>query len=195
MFPISKFKLQTPQFFHCEKFFTQDEMEQISYLEELQKFERGKIGTDSSENDKVRDSEVSWLNHDRMNHWLFEKYSDLVSRVNRDFFILDIEGFENFQYTVYKPGQHYNWHFDWEPVYQPYQRKISGVIMVSNPETDFEGGEFQIVTNGNPEEPMTVKMKQGDVLFFASWMPHRVKPVLSGKRKSLVGWVLGKNNG
>lgn len=194
MYHVSKYRLATPQFFHCKGCFTREEMENISYLEDLQKFERGKVGPNQDRNE-VRNSEISWLNPDRNTEWLFAKYSELSSQVNRDFFLLDIEGFHNFQYTVYKPDQHYTWHFDVDLGWQPYVRKISGVIMVSNPEMDFEGGEFQIVPNGDIENPMTVNMQQGDVVFFASWMPHRVKPVTSGKRKTLVGWIMGKNNG
>lgn len=191
---IQKFSIRTPQFVHLKAAFTPEEMEQISYLEELQKFKKGTIGTDTTKLD-IRDADISWFNPDVTSNWLFEKYSYLVSQVNRDFFLLDIDGFENFQYTVYNPEQHYTWHYDVDMKYSEFMRKISGVIMVSNPKTDFEGGEFQIVTTGNIEEPTTVDMEQGDVIFFASWMPHRVKPVTSGKRKTLVSWVMGKNNG
>ena len=41
--------------------------------------------------------------------------------------------------------------------------------------------------------PNTVKPQIGDIVFFDSRMPHRVTPITSGVRKSLVCWVMGKN--
>lgn len=72
-----------------------------------------------------------------------------------------------------------------------YERKISASIMLTDPKK-YEGGEFELITNGNIEEPFVVKPNKGDVIFFASWMPHRVRPVTSGVRKSLVCWVMGE---
>jgi len=37
----------------------------------------------------------------------------------------------------------------------------------------------------------TAKLKQGQAIFFASWLQHRVKPVTRGERKSLVMWFGG----
>ncbi len=37
----------------------------------------------------------------------------------------------------------------------------------------------------------TAKLKQGQALFFASWLQHRVKPVTKGERQSLVMWFGG----
>ena len=68
---------------------------------------------------------------------------------------------------------------------------ISAVILLTDPQK-YEGGELQVVTNGNIEQPMTFKPPAGSVVFFASWMPHRVVPVQKGIRKSLVAWIMGK---
>ena len=38
----------------------------------------------------------------------------------------------------------------------------------------------------------TFKLKPNTALFFKSDQWHRVRPVKSGVRKSIVGWVLGK---
>ena len=104
----------------------------------------------------------------------------------------DIDGFESFQYTVYKSKtkQHYDWHIDSGNTYQKYERKISASIILSDP-SKYEGGEFECVLNGRVDEPFIGKPNKGDVIFFSSWMPHRVRPVTSGIRKSLVCWVMG----
>ena len=40
-------------------------------------------------------------------------------------------------------------------------------------------------------EGKTAKLKQGQAIFFARWLQHRVKPVTRGERKSLVMWFGG----
>ena len=49
-----------------------------------------------------------------------------------------------------------------------------------------EGGELEFMSDGK-----TAKLKQGQAIFFASWLQHRVKPVTKGERKSLVMWFGG----
>ena len=64
-------------------------------------------------------------------------------------------------------------------------------MLLTGPD-EYEGGELEIINNGNLEEKISFKPNKGDVVFFASWMPHRVVPVTSGLRKSLVAWVMGE---
>jgi len=33
--------------------------------------------------------------------------------------------------------------------------------------------------------------REGRMIFFPSWLPHKVNPITKGKRISLVGWVHG----
>ena len=40
-------------------------------------------------------------------------------------------------------------------------------------------------------EGKVAKLKQGQIVFFASFVRHRVKPVIKGNRKSLVMWFGG----
>jgi PKHD-type hydroxylase len=68
-------------------------------------------------------------------------------------------------------------------------RKLSGVLLLSDP-NDFEGGEFQINIKGD-EKPLTVEMKRGRMVLFPSFMLHRLKPVISVVRKTIVIWVEG----
>ena len=41
------------------------------------------------------------------------------------------------------------------------------------------------------KEGKAAKIKQGHAVFFASFIRHRVKPVIRGNRKSLVMWFGG----
>lgn len=173
--------------------FTSEEVDKIIDLEKLQTFEKGRIGLDNNDPAPVetRDSDVSWIHHDQHSDWLFDRLAGITSRVNYDHFLYNIDGIEAFQYTIYKPGGHYTWHWDTEFGYLNWERKISLTVALTDP-NEYEGGEFEIVTTGNIEEPVSFKPNKGDIVYFASWMPHRVKPIISGTRKSLVGWVMGK---
>jgi PKHD-type hydroxylase len=189
---IVKYRRNLPQFRVVENFFNHQEVEKIIDLEELQNFNKGRVGNaDGQFDSNVRDSDISWLSRSKESDWLFFKFHDLVGDVNHDCFMYDIDGFESFQYTKYKKGQHYSWHFDAYTQYTTWERRISAVILLTDPQK-YEGGELQVVTNGNIEQPMTFKPPAGSVVFFASWMPHRVVPVQKGIRKSLVAWIMGK---
>jgi PKHD-type hydroxylase len=63
-------------------------------------------------------------------------------------------------------------------------RKISFIILLND---DFEGGELEFQF----DEKRLIDFKKGDIIVFQSDIPHRVRPVTSGKRRSLVGWVQG----
>ena len=91
------------------------------------------------------------------------------------------------QFTHYLTGGFYDWHMDNDVMgkHQPPVRKISMTLLLSDPAT-FEGGELEFMSKGK-----TAKLKQGQAIFFASWLQHRVKPVTQGERKSLVMWFGG----
>ena len=55
-----------------------------------------------------------------------------------------------------------------------------------SPPNEFEGGDLQLIKESN-----SVKLKQGQIIFFASFIRHRVAPVTRGNRKSLVMWFGG----
>jgi len=102
-------------------------------------------------------------------------------------------GFDNMkltepaQFTHYLTGGFYDWHMDNDVLgkHQPPVRKISMTLLLSDPAT-FEGGELEFMHKGK-----IAKLKQGQAIFFASWLQHRVKPVTQGERKSLVMWFGG----
>ena len=53
-------------------------------------------------------------------------------------------------------------------------------------DNEFEGGDLEIMKEGQ-----AAKLKQGHAIFFASFIRHRVTPVIRGNRKSLVMGVGG----
>lgn len=101
----------------------------------------------------------------------------------------DIDFIEPLQHTLYEVGGFYDWHIDesnWLPGKRPNNkiRKISFSLVLND---DFTGGEFEIQTN----EINTIELKKGEIIFFNGDTQHRVKPVESGIRRSLVGWIQG----
>lgn len=188
-----RYNRQLPQFKVIEKHFSSEEVDKIIDLEELQQFTQGKVGGNGagSLNSDARNSDISWLFPSSQSQWVFDKIGFLMAQVNHDAFMYDIDGFESFQYTKYNKGQHYDWHFDTQVEFLNWERKMSIVLVLSDPK-EYSGGEFEIMNVGHPEKTFASKMNKGDVLFFASWMPHRVRPVTKGLRRSLVTWVMGK---
>ena len=66
-------------------------------------------------------------------------------------------------------------------------RKISLVVQLSDSD-DYVGGDFEIQTGRGVQ---SVSRTKGTVALFPSFLFHRVTPVISGTRKSLVLWAGG----
>jgi PKHD-type hydroxylase len=66
-------------------------------------------------------------------------------------------------------------------------RKISITIQLSDPD-EYVGGDLELWTG---QGQVNAPRSQGCAVLFPSFMLHRVTPVESGTRKSLVLWVGG----
>lgn len=191
MYPTQKFAAELPQFGVWKDGFSEEEVEKIIFLEKLLEFSKGQVGVVQNVDLSARDSDISFLQHDENTHWIFERIAAIVPRVNYDLFLFDIEGIEAIQYTRYREDQYYDWHLDSHSVWLNFERKISGVVFLDDPE-DYEGGELEVITGGNPNNSQLIKPAKGQIAFFASNMPHRARPVTKGVRRSLVFWVQGR---
>ena len=58
---IPKYAARLEQFAIWNKAFTPDECDQIKFLENLQSFEQGSMGTDGHKDRGYRDSNVMWI--------------------------------------------------------------------------------------------------------------------------------------
>ena len=93
------------------------------------------------------------------------------------------------QFTEYPKRGFYDWHMDLNAFGQtgdPPIRKISMTCLLSAP-SEFRGGDLAFDDTGKNK----VVLKQGQAVFFASFMRHRVEPVKKGSRRSLVMCVVG----
>jgi PKHD-type hydroxylase len=139
--------------------------------------------------DQVRITRVAWMEKKPGIAWLHARLEEMVLRINAQFYRYDLFGLvESFQYTVYEgaEGGHYGWHVDvGEKNYEP--RKISLSLQLSDP-SGYEGGDL-ILSAGEGE--VRAERARGTLIAFPSYVLHRVVPVTSGTRKSLVIWVSG----
>lgn len=189
IYGLPRYNVPLPQFGVWKDGFTPEEIENILFLEKLNEFGKGFVDGQKLV-PEARDSEVSFLPLDENTQWVFERLGQIIPRANYDLFMFDIAGIQTLQYTIYREGQFYDWHADTVYAWENYQRKISGSILLSDPD-EYEGGELDIIATGSPDRVTTLKPEKGHIAFFNSAMPHRVRPVTKGVRKSLVFWVIG----
>jgi PKHD-type hydroxylase len=187
VFPTNTETTQT-NYYWFENAFLNEEYDYINNLQALYPFEKAKVVDDTiNENDKARKSQIKWLHHDEKSDWLYSKIENMVMEANQvwNFDLYSIR--DSIQYTeYYEGGGHYDWHMDIGP-FPINNRKISITIQLSDPD-DYIGGDLEIWTGNGLQ---TCARQKGSALLFPSYMLHRVTPVTSGTRKSLVLWVGG----
>lgn len=176
--------------------FSSEDINEIIKYGDILEFNEAKVGNNDNggvTDNTIRNSKVSWIIPNEQNAWLFNKMSEIIAIINKDKYQFNLSHIESFQYTTYTTGGFYSWHIDGaiKNSFGPSHRKLGFTLMLSDPETDFTGGNFEIIPGGNPTQTNTIPAKQGDIIAFPSFVPHQVSEVLSGKRKSLVCWVLG----
>ena len=174
-----------------ENGFSDRDIEEIISVGEMCQFNQGTIGDMQSPtvNSEIRETEIAWIHPTEQTQWLYQRMTELAARVNFDKFKLDLTEFTPLQYSKYKVGGHYDWHMDSGPNIGVH-RKLSFVLGLSDPD-DYEGGELELNATGNLANATIMKIKKGHLVVFPSYIAHRVTPVTSGQRLTLVGWVIG----
>ena len=176
-----------------------------------------KIGGEADENDKPdrwwtegktiekkRKSQVAFFD----DRWIYKEIQPYVKLANNlAGWNFDWDWTEQAQFTKYGLNEHYGWHCD--SYSEPYQdvpqgmvgkiRKLSVTVSLSDPE-DYEGGDLEFDFRNNHDYDFTKtdnkeickKAKvRGSIIVFPSFVWHRVTPVTSGTRYSMVMWNLG----
>ncbi len=151
---------------------------------------------------KKRKSHLVWMNE----RWIYREIHPYIHQANANAgWNFDWDFSESCQFTKYKEGEFYDWHCDsWDKPYdkpdEPDRhgkiRKLSVTVSLSD-ETEYEGGDFEFdFRNKDAEKSQPQVCKEirpkGSIVVFPSFVWHRVKPVISGTRHSLVVWNLGK---
>lgn len=175
-----------------ENGFTDDELNKIIEIGESLQLNKATVGGYSVEDDyeDKRISNVSWLSYNDDTTFIYDKLGWIARNLNGQFYDFDLFGFvEDFQFTVYDSEEqgHYGFHIDQSADNGMSPRKLSLVLQLSDPK-EYTGGDLQLMTSS---EALSVKKEKGLVTAFPSYMLHRVTPVTSGVRKSLVCWISG----
>ena len=85
-------------------------------------------------------------------------------------------------------GGKYDWHIDLGPSRLASTRKLGFTLFLND---DYEGGEFQIKTGR--ENYIPPQQETGNLIFFPSYLLHRVTLVTRGTRSVIVGWIPGNS--
>lgn len=169
--------------------FSDEDIANIIAIAESRGIERAAIGNGETNAPEYRKSNVAWIDLREDSQWLYDKIGYILRMLNGQFYRFDISGFnEHLQFTVYdgSEGGHYDWHIDSGKAGEV-PRKLSFVLQLSDP-SEYEGGELQIMASKNID---VVDKKKGLAVVFPSYTLHRVTPVTSGVRKTLVVWFTG----
>jgi PKHD-type hydroxylase len=152
---------------------------------------------------RKRKSDLVWLN----DTWIYKELHPFVNEANEKAgWNYEWDRSESCQFTKYKTNQYYDWHSDSWP--KPYEkegpekgkiRKLSMTCQLTDG-SEYSGGELEFdFRNYDPpyrDETSHVRkateiLPKGSIIIFPSFVWHRVKPITSGTRYSLVVWHLG----
>ena len=145
-----------------------------------------------------RRSHIAWTSdpwiYNELHEWLFT--ANKQAEWNYEWSVS-----EPCQFTKYGHNEMYDWHSDINE--NPYtdkgrfnglNRKISMTLTLSNTD-EYTGGDFEFkFRNREKDEIHRIEgtREKGSIIFFPSFVWHRVTPVTAGNRYSLVIWSCGK---
>jgi len=138
-------------------------------------------------NHNIRKTEISWLSKNNDSSWFIETIMEKVSDLNNNYYHYDLTYYEDIQYTLYnKFGSKYDYHADLGFGVSNNIRKLSVVVFLSD-NNEYTGGKFYY----NSGTEIEIEQKKRRLIIFPSYLLHKVTPIKSGTRRSLVTWVNG----
>jgi PKHD-type hydroxylase len=197
-------------YYYFTKAFNNEFCDSIQKIVKDKTFEKGVVSKGKNEikdspfefktNLTLRDSDICWIN----DQWIYDCIQPFLHEANKMAnWNYQVDSYEDLQFTRYKENQHYDWHFDNlgtpfntpdDPMTNGKYRKISFSINLSDPK-NYEGGklcfDYPVAARSNKIVECEQLKEKGSVVFFPSFMKHKVTPVTKGERNSLVGWCLG----
>ena len=170
--------------------FTAEELDHIERLGDTLPLAQAALTSDVADDtrDLIRVTRTAWLDSTAENKWIYDRIQQITMMINAMAYRFDLTGFsERIQYSVYHgtEGGHYDWHVDQGPLVT--RRKLSLSLQLTDP-SQYQGGDLQFLAGSQTE---TAPRERGMLIAFPSYGVHRVAPVTSGTRKSLVIWITG----
>lgn len=180
-------EINQTNYYWFENGFTSEEIDKI--VKDSKKYSQQKaqiIGTNQKES--IRKSNVKWLPYEPEWEWVYDKLMGYINEANNALWGFNLHSaIDYIQYTEYEgKGGHYDWHLDIGPG-SINHRKVSVVIQLSEP-NEYVGGDLELQPGNGA---FAVPRKKGAVILFPSFILHRVTPLTSGLRRSLVFWAGG----
>ena len=171
-------------FIHIEHrldLFLEEEVEQIIELGDALVLEEGKVHGDKV-NHSIRNSRIAWI-HPEKDTWCLFGRAIMVFKSS-----LPFSSLQSMQYTVYdSKGSHYDWHRDIGSGDEIMKARVNvGILQLSSP-SEYKGGVLQIK---HQDTVIDVMKMRGMVTTFPIQLEHKVTPVTSGVRKTLIMWGL-----
>ena len=166
---------------HRLDLFLEEELQQIIDYGDALSLSDGKVKDDKI-NYNIRDSRIAWIHPNTETHWLFDRAIVIFASS------LPFGALQSMQYTVYdSKGSHYDWHRDVGSGDEIMKARVNvGILQLSSP-SDYKGGVLQIKYENQVIDVMKTK---GMVTTFPIQLEHKVSPVTSGVRKTLIMWGL-----
>jgi PKHD-type hydroxylase len=187
--PIFNPDLEVDQtnYYWFEDGFSSEDVGKIITLTKANELEEATVINGSGKD--IRDSSIKWFEPNEETSWIYDTVLNYIQEANSIWKFNLYSIIDNIQYTEYRGGGgHYDWHIDIGPGSISH-RKVSVIVQLSDP-SEYSGGILELNLGGNITAIPQVK---GSVIVFPSYLLHRVTPVTSGLRKSLVLWAGGEH--
>jgi PKHD-type hydroxylase len=194
--PVERARVTYPYCYRDGTFTDKELDEMCNYFAQFET-ETATILDKVSTDDSVRKSKVKFFYKSEYTYPIFDRINSAIEEMNDIYYNFILNGYGAFQYTEYYGTENgmYNFHMDTDFSNREFDeqfetRKLSIVMCLNRPGVDFEGGQFYM-NIGSEKKAFEVEMKRGRIIFFPSFLIHRVAPVTKGVRKSLVAWITG----
>ena len=163
-------------------FLVPEEVNQIIEIGDALVLSEGKVGKEDRVDHSIRDSRIAWIHPNTETQWLFSR-AILVFKSS-----LPFSSLQSMQYTVYdSKGSHYDWHRDIGSGDEIMKARINVAVLQLSDPGDYKGGVLKIK---HEDKVIDVMKMRGMTTTFPIQLEHRVTPVTSGVRKTLIMWGL-----